>query len=187
MPDPSTSPSNVMFSTLVKSALTVTPLPAFANRAGQNAVSKKSMLPVEPEASKTTWWKPSLSASPTDRTSISPLDVSIVNVGLHMRPSSLDDISNAPPLGLLPPTTTLPPSQAENNDVVDDLKLPSKCKSPRRTVMLVADKCAPDIIDNRPDAREAAVVGETDGDKLVGDIEVGLKVTGITVGDQVCP
>jgi len=42
-------------------------------------------------------------------------------------------------------------------------------------------------MDNFPVTRDPAGLGEADGDKLVGELEVGLKVVGITVGDQVCP
>ena len=51
-----------------------------------------------------------------------------------MRASSSDDTIKSPPLGVVLPSTNVPPVQAVMYDAVEDDRLPNSCRSPRATV-----------------------------------------------------
>jgi hypothetical protein len=195
VPKPKKSPSRTILLVLVKSACTVRRPPARAFRSVKVAGSRKSMVPVSVDAASTAskimcvnW---SLSGAGTRRTSIGPREVVKVTFGVCMRPSSSEDTTRSPALGVVLPSTSLPPVHAVMYTAVPEYRLPSSSRSPRVTVTTpLTDKAALAEISIWPEARDARVVGPNVGARETGPCVVGVvdgARVGTTLGAQLLP
>ena len=108
-----------------------------------------------------------------------------------MRASSSEDTIRSPPLGIVLPSTSVPPVQAVMYDAVEDDRVPISCKSPRATVSVpVVDTAELAEISMWPCTRDNAAVGPNVGAKLTGTDVTGVPVgtaVGTAVGAQVLP
>jgi hypothetical protein len=149
------------------------------------------MVPASADASKIMCVNWSLSGAGTRRTSIGPREVVKVMFGVCMRPSSSEDTTRSPALGVVLPSTSLPPVHAVMYTAVLEDRLPSSSTSPRVTVATpLTDTAAFNETKNCPETRDARVVGPNVGASDTGPCVVGVTdgaCVGATLGAQVLP